>query len=1095
MMGPGQPPMLVGPWGPGGPGGPPPHMMGPPPLMGPPGPHMMGGPNAGGRPAMDKGMHLPFAREATLSRRSTLGRKKSLVRPDRERPNGHRSLGRGEALLIRSGAAEEAAALQQSRARREIRKEASNHTLVRKSLNRNRKEGTPTVTCWGLTARIMTFYCPPSVLAACGMRDPHIQQAFREKIALCIIIFLIMIVTGFMIFGFNHIVCRNNIKSIHLSALTDPKQRQFYAIRGVAYTPPVTNAAERLGNDDYNFYRYHFNLAVRNITIDYPQVVQKELAPFFPIRGGACDAELNGDVTRHFSCSLAGTWPVAGSRTGGFTGCHTKPSGENYNTIQLATALKIADLYLRFDELANSTTSLIFNGKVLDLSRMLNEKPNFLGEDLARVVRANLGRDATKALAPFGRKARCLDELFRVATIDADSVGCVLSRVIFFLSSALIMSILAARFILAVFFRYFVAWKLGAKEKGTRVANDLHRRKSERRGKPGAMPAGFTSSSQVQLEMVNVSGKDVEAKGGSPPSMPAPTPPPAGGGVGINRSQSSLTSNSNGSVDAPVKGRDGHLREPTLPSVELPGSDITSSSDDTYTDRFLDPALSAPMANADPVLNDPSLLHTLVMVPCYSEGYSSLRATLDSIAHSYYPSTHKTLFVIADGVVKGVENDKSTASMLVDMMEVDERFRDDDPRWDGDAKAYSYVAIADGSKRKNYAKVYAGWYRYALGDPKTAKKSGKKEAQESSPTPTLRRNMTMETIRNRKEGKVPMILVVKTGNEEEQGTAKPGNRGKRDTQVLLMQFLTKVMFDDRMTELEFDIFHKLWTITGLHPDRYETVLMVDADTRVYPDALTHMVACLVKDPKVMGLCGETKVHNKWASWVTMIQVFEYYVSHHLSKAFESVFGGVTCLPGCFSMYRIKAPKGDMGYYVPVLANPDVVEEYSENVVDTLHKKNLLLLGEDRYLTTLMLRSFPRRRAVFVPQAICKTVVPDSFGVLVSQRRRWINSTIHNLLELVLVRDLCGTFCISMQFVIFMDLIATVVLPAAMVFLLYLLIELFISSNPPVEAVILSAAILGLPAILIIVTVQRFIYIFWLLIYLLALPIWQFILPL
>jgi chitin synthase len=29
----------------------------------------------------------------------------------------------------------------------------------------------------------------------------------------------------------------------------------------------------------------------------------------------------------------------------------------------------------------------------------------------------------------------------------------------------------------------------------------------------------------------------------------------------------------------------------------------------------------------------------------------------------------------------------------------------------------------------------------------------------------------------------------------------------------------------------------------------------------------------------------------------MIQVYEYYISHHLAKAFESLFGSVTCLPG------------------------------------------------------------------------------------------------------------------------------------------------------------------------------------------------------
>lgn len=74
------------------------------------------------------------------------------------------------------------------------------------------------------------------------------------------------------------------------------------------------------------------------------------------------------------------------------------------------------------------------------------------------------------------------------------------------------------------------------------------------------------------------------------------------------------------------------------------------------------------------------------------------------------------------------------------------------------------------------------------------------------------------------------------------------------------------------------------------------------------------------------------------------------------------------------------------------------------------------LGEDRYLTTLMLRTFPRRKMMFCPQAVCKTIVPDTFGVLLSQRRRWINSTVHNLFELIVVPDLCGVFCFSMRFV-------------------------------------------------------------------------------
>lgn len=194
------------------------------------------------------------------------------------------------------------------------------------------------------------------------------------------------------------------------------------------------------------------------------------------------------------------------------------------------------------------------------------------------------------------------------------------------------------------------------------------------------------------------------------------------------------------------------------------------------------------------------------------------------------------------------------------------------------------------------------------------------------------------------------------------------------------------------------------------------------------------------------------------------------------------------------MYRIKAPKGGQNYWVPILANPDVVEHYSENVVETLHDKNLLLLGEDRYLTTLMLRTFPKRKQVFVPQAVCKTTVPEEFMVLLSQRRRWINSTIHNLMELVLVKDLCGTFCFSMQFIIFIELMGTLVLPAAIAFTFYVVIISIVGPAVQIIPLVLLALILGLPAVLIIVTAHSWSYVVWMLIYLLSLPIWNFVLP-
>lgn len=252
------------------------------------------------------------------------------------------------------------------------------------------------------------------------------------------------------------------------------------------------------------------------------------------------------------------------------------------------------------------------------------------------------------------------------------------------------------------------------------------------------------------------------------------------------------------------------------------------------------------------------------------------------------------------------------------------------------------------------------------------------------------------------------------------------------------------------------------------------------------------------DQLIMGVCGETRIANKRQSWVTAIQVYEYFISHHLAKAFESVFGGVTCLPGCFSMFRLKARKQSGDDWIPLITKPEIVKEYSQCEVTTLHQKNLLLLGEDRFLTTILLRTFPNRKMMFLPQAKCRTVAPDSFKVLLSQRRRWINSTIHNLMELVRVPNLCGTFCFSMQFVVFMDLIGTTVLPVAICLTYSLIVGMALSPPTNFEEAIpllLLLSVIGLPAILILITTRKVVYVFWMLIYLVALPIWNFILPL
>jgi chitin synthase len=447
---------------------------------------------------------------------------------------------------------------------------------------------------------------------------------------------------------------------------------------------------------------------------------------------------------------------------------------------------------------------------------------------------------------------------------------------------------------------------------------------------------------------------------------------------------------------------------------------------------------------------DESKTPCILLVTCYSEGRDGLKSTLDSLCLQNYNYDYKLIVVIADGIIKGSDNDKNTPDILLDLIEVDTTFPID---------PMDYIALSSGSNRHNRAKVFPGIYK-------------------------------VENKATR------VILIVKCGNPSEINTPKPGNRGKRDSQVILMGFFQKILYKDRMSGMDYDLYRKMrHLMPHINPEEFECILMVDADTIVRPDGLRHMVKVFDTDSKVMGICGETKIVNKCESWVTMIQVFEYYISHHLSKSFESVFGGVTCLPGCFCMYRIKSVKSNDGRLecIPILANTFILNAYSVFETTTLHQKNLLLLGEDRYLTTLLLKTFYKRKLIFLPAAKCETLVPARFRVLLSQRRRWINSTIHNLFELVRVDKLCGTFCCSMQFVVVMELMGTLVLPAAIIFTGVLIVS-SILYEPAWIPLIMLVGILGLPAVLILLTTREVSYLFWIIVYIASLPIWNFVLP-
>ncbi|GAX11544.1 chitin synthase [Fistulifera solaris] len=436
----------------------------------------------------------------------------------------------------------------------------------------------------------------------------------------------------------------------------------------------------------------------------------------------------------------------------------------------------------------------------------------------------------------------------------------------------------------------------------------------------------------------------------------------------------------------------------------------------------------------------------VVMMPCYNEGPHELQKTIDSVVMTKYPEENRVMVIVADGWVTGADNRLSTPEILSNLLGFEM-----DPEED---TLFHYRSL--GKVRNNFANVYAGVYEKGVGEE----------------TKSLK-----------------YLVVVKRGGPEEAGSNRAGNRGKRDSQLILLGMYNRIHHNRKPSELDMAIVKGLFSL-GLPAKDVEYLMVIDADTRVDATSIPHMIYSMEHDKKILACCGETQVDNKAQSWVTMIQVYEYFSSHHLKKAFESVFGCVTCLPGCFTMYRILTT--DMRQ---LIGHDDVYRDYARNDIPSLHEKNLYELGEDRMLTTLLLRHFPAMRLSFVPEALCWTIVPHNLTILLSQRRRWINSTFHNMYELLKIQSMCGVFLCSMKLIVFMDLLITMILPASLVYISYLT-YLFITEPQTVDRfVLIFYAVTFSLQMVSFLSRSRWDYMLWFLCFcILGIPVFYFLLP-
>lgn len=159
---------------------------------------------------------------------------------------------------------------------------------------------------------------------------------------------------------------------------------------------------------------------------------------------------------------------------------------------------------------------------------------------------------------------------------------------------------------------------------------------------------------------------------------------------------------------------------------------------------------------------------------------------------------------------------------------------------------------------------------------------------------------------------------------------------------------------------------------GVKMAKGDIVLFVDSDSFIEPDCVRHLVKYFT-NPEVGAVSGHTDVHNAQENLLTRMQTVRYYISFKIYKAAESVFGLVTCCPGCCSAYR---------------------RAYLNEFIDEWLNQSFLgkkcTFGDDRSLTNFVIRKY---KSVYSSEAKARTVVPSSFRKYLKQQQRWKKSWI------------------------------------------------------------------------------------------------------
>ena len=220
-----------------------------------------------------------------------------------------------------------------------------------------------------------------------------------------------------------------------------------------------------------------------------------------------------------------------------------------------------------------------------------------------------------------------------------------------------------------------------------------------------------------------------------------------------------------------------------------------------------------------------------------------------------------------------------------------------------------------------------------------------------------------------------------------------------DTPNVLRSLATR--YQITLIELPKNRGKKQALATALLRAKGAIVAFADSDTVWAPDAVERAVPIFVTDPEVGAVSGHCRALNSHRNFLTKIQDSWYEGQFSVRKAFESVFGSVTCVSGPLAFFRMEAIYNFMPAWG---ADTFLGQEFRFATDRTL---TAYVLGGS-YLGPKVLPKYadspfssPRYamrdwKIVYSKSTRAWTNVPETFKAVIKQQVRWKKSFIRNI---------------------------------------------------------------------------------------------------